>query len=488
MSGKGFFQRGQDRPQKSLQDHLSGAPPHDLEAEKALIGSILLDPTIAPAACRALKPSQFYSPTYRKIYEAMKELVGGHMVVDISMLVARLKLKKETPEIFKDGAEQFFIDLIELVPAAVNWPWFVKRIIDTYRLRVVIYSATEVLQTAYDPDRDADTIVNASLDQLLHSAAKIRQETDLADVRQFSSTFADLEKRARFPEQHRPVASGWNDLDQMIGGWFGADLIVIGARPSMGKTACITQTAMHAAKLGDPVLFVSLEMPRVDVEGRVICQWAGVSHHMARQGKVSNIDLELMRQATQELEQTKILFDDRPDQTVQAIASGARICQQRLGGCAMIVVDYLQIVEPTDRRMMRDQQITAIAKGLKDLAKDLKVPVIAAAQIKRTDDKEKERRPRMSDLRESGGIEAAADVIILLHREEYYRPGDNTVRGKAEFIVAKQRMGPTGTVVLRWDGRLGQFHDRSYREPGDDSYLEEQGTFFEPEDASQVIT
>lgn len=472
---KGGWGRRDDGPRKPVD--INGVPPHDLEAERAFLGSIMLDPTIAPAASRALPPSHFYSPTHRDIFEAMKVMVSENMVIDVTMLVSRLRFTN----VLKDGALTL-TEMVEALPIAANWRWYVQRISGTYKLRTVIQHTMEVLKDAWDDTEPADTIVNRTVETLLSQAAKIRQQTDLADVQQFTETFNDLEQRARFPEKHKPISSGWKDLDKTIGGWFAPDLIVFAARPSMGKTAAIAQTAMYAASHGDPVLFVSLEMPRNDVEGRVICSASGISHHMARQGKISLTDLELMRQTAADLEKVKIFFDDRVDQTVAAIAAGARIAQQRLGSCAMIVVDYLQLVEPDDRRLLREQQVSNIAKDLKSLAKELKIPVIAAAQLNRGNDKEKDRRPRLSDLRESGGIEAHADVVILLHRDEYYHPGDNALRGKADFIVAKQRMGPVGSVQMRWDGRIGQFYDMSFRTgPGDDSH-EEQETMFDVSD------
>lgn len=472
-----FFHKREEDKRPSL--NLTNPPPSSMEAEKAFIGSILLDPTIAPAACREIESKHFYSPAHRTIFEAIKSVVADNMTVDPLVIIARIETTGGKSAINDEGV-YFFTALVETIPTAANWKWYASQIVDTYKLRQAIYHTTEVLRDLYCPlDRTPKEMVARSVDTMLRVAAQIRDKTQLDNVRQFADTFEDLEKRIKFPEQHRPVSTGWQDLNKTLGGWFDSDLIVIAARPSMGKTALAAQTAMASAETGTPTLFVSLEMPRNDIEGRIICSRSGVSHHLARQGKASNGDLEAMRTAARELELARIYFDDRSNQTVQAIASGAKIVEQRYGKCGLIIVDYLQIVEPEDRRMMREQQVTAIAKGLKDLAKELRIPVIALAQLKRSDEKDKDRKPRLSDLRESGGIEAAADVVILLHRDEYYHPGDNAVRGKADFIVAKQRMGPTGSVKMRWDGRAGLFYDLTHRwGPGDDEY-EDQVPLFE---------
>jgi replicative DNA helicase len=278
------------------------------------------------------------------------------------------------------------------------------------------------------------------------------------------------------------VETGFTDFDQLTGGLHNSELIILAARPSMGKTALAMNMAEHAAiQLQTPVLFISLEMSSIELADRMLCSLAKVNGHRLRNGTISAEDRARLVEKAAEISQAPLYVDDSPSRTVTEIAAAARRIRRREGRLGLIVIDYLQLIEPDNSKDPRQEQVARIARRLKGMARELEVPVLCLAQLNRQAEDSKDHRPRLSHLRESGAIEQDADVVMFVHREEYYHRGDeqNEYAGQAELIVSKQRNGPIGDVRLVWLREFTRFQDEvpdrlqefdDYNDPGYDEF------------------
>ena len=458
-------------------------PPHAMEAERSLLGSILLDPQVLNDVVEIVpSPESFYKESHGTIYKALVDTFDAHQSGDLVQLTETLRARGVLDRV---GGTGYLMELAEAVPSAASAPYYARLIADAARLRKLIDAAGEILHDAYT---GADGTPDGA-----------KRVIDLAEKRIFDIASEDINaepeslKELLHAEMQRideadgkpimGVPTGFPDLDQMTSGLQPEELIILAARPSMGKTAMCLNLAEQIAFGGltpweprrhakpVPVGIFSLEMSRGALVQRLLSARSGVDSAKLRNGMVNAEEYERLRQASAELAEAPMIIDDTPGMTVLTLRAKARRMKQRHGiGC--IVIDYLQLLSsPTAARESRQVEVSEISRSIKALARELKVPVICLAQLNRGAEQREGNRPRMSDLRESGSIEQDADVVALLHRESYYHRGDpawdpnspefdEDNRDKlnlAELIIAKQRNGPTGTVKLVWDSHVVRF-------------------------------
>lgn len=439
---------------------LQREPPFDLEAEMGVLGSILLIPEVCDDIA-SLKADDFYAEANQKIYHALREMYDGGEKIDITLLVSRLRTDGDYEKI---GGAPYLAKLSGAVPNAAHAVFYSEIVLEKAVLRKLIESSTDILRDAYDQAytgkelcAQAEQKVFAIMDgrggQSVHSISDVLHEA-----------MDRMEARLRGDYVDGGAETGLVGFDEMTGGLHNGELVILAARPSMGKTALAMNIAENCAiNQKAPVLFVSLEMSGIELADRMLCSLARVNSHRLRAGTVSSEDRDRLVNKANEISQAPLFVDDSPSRTVSEIAAAARRIKRREDGLGMIVIDYLQLIDPDNSRDPRQEQVAKIARRLKGLARELEVPLLCLSQLNRQAEEGKDHRPKLSHLRESGAIEQDADVVMFVHREEYYHRGDDKAQfaGQAEIIIAKQRNGPVGDVELTWEAEFTRFSDRA---------------------------
>lgn len=439
---------------------LQREPPFDLEAEMGVLGSILLIPEVCDDIA-SLKADDFYAEANQKIYHALREMYDGGEKIDITLLVSRLRTDGDYEKI---GGAPYLAKLSGAVPNAAHAVFYSEIVLEKAVLRKLIESSTDILRDAYDQAytgkelcAQAEQKVFAIMDgrggQSVHSISDVLHEA-----------MDRMEARLRGDYVDGGAETGLVGFDEMTGGLHNGELVILAARPSMGKTALAMNIAENCAiNQKAPVLFVSLEMSGIELADRMLCSLARVNSHRLRAGTVSSEDRDRLVNKANEISQAPLFVDDSPSRTVSEIAAAARRIKRREEGLGMIVIDYLQLIDPDNSRDPRQEQVAKIARRLKGLARELEVPLLCLSQLNRQAEEGKDHRPKLSHLRESGAIEQDADVVMFVHREEYYHRGDDKAQfaGQAEIIIAKQRNGPVGDVELTWEAEFTRFSDRA---------------------------
>jgi replicative DNA helicase len=456
---------GSDRPRRRAEGPqlLDRQPPCNLEAERAVLGSILLKPDVCDDVVLLVRADDFYDEAHQKLFAHMLALHEEGRRVDLTLLVDRLKTSGDLEAI---GGYAALAEIGNSVPTAANAQYYAGIVRDKSTYRALIHVGTEIVHDAYD-QADDSTLLLSQAEQKIFSILEHRglgQQADLKDV------LHDVMDRidARMKGEH--VAGGlethFADYDALTGGLHDSELIILAARPSMGKTALALNIAEHVArKASAPVLFVSLEMSRLELGDRLLCSFARVNGQRLRNGTISNEERRTLVEKAAELSQCPLFVDDTPTRTVTEIAAVARRLKRK-HGLRLVVIDYLQLIEPDNPKDQRQEQVARIARRLKHLARDLSLPVLCLAQLNRQAEMSRESKPRLSHLRESGAIEQDADVVMFVHREEYYATSEDEkarVAGEAELIVAKQRNGPIGEVKLTFLHKFARFEDATQR-------------------------
>ena len=435
-------------------------PPHSLDTEMAVLGSMLMDDEAVPVALEMLQASSFYRDAHRKVFEAMTGLFNSQKPVDLVTLSEELKATGKLEEV---GGADYLASLTSVVPTASNVQHYAKIVREKAMLRSLISAATQIVGRCYEDQDDADALLDRA-EQLLFEIANRSLGAQAEPLKgMLSRTMETIERLYQRKEMVTGLATGMHDLDVMTAGLQPADLIIVAGRPSMGKSSLATCIAEHVAVVErTPVAIFSLEMSKDQLAHRMLCALARVNVHNARTGFLAQADWKELPKAASKLDQAApILIDDSPSLSALELRAKARRLknQHRIG---LIIVDYLQMMRGSFRVENRQQEISEISRSLKALAKELNVPVIAVSQLSRGPEQREDRRPQLSDLRESGAIEQDADVVMLLFREEVYHPTDEN-RGKAELIVAKQRNGPVGSVQLAFLREFTRFENLSPR-------------------------
>ncbi|MCX5659322.1 MAG: replicative DNA helicase [Planctomycetota bacterium] len=429
-------------------------PPHALEAECALLGSMILDPQVIGDVVQILAGSDdFYKPSHAAIYQALVELYDQNQNVDMVHLVGRLK---DRGELEASGGLDYLLSLVESVPSAVSGPLYARLVKEKSLLRKLIDSAGRILQRAYTSSDPVEEMLDSAEQEIFQLAESktTNEATDLNTLLQ--ETYAKLESHDG--RMVTGLETGFFELDEMTSGLQNGEVIIVAARPSMGKTALAVNMAEHiAVNTKQPVVIFSLEMSKLQLAQRLLCSRSTVDSQHLRRNMLSDDEWQKLQSAVGQLSEAPLFIDDTPGLSLLALRAKARRLAAR-HHIKLIVIDYLQLMSGP-RADSREQEVSGISRGIKALARELNVPVICLSQLNRGPEAREGHRPRMSDLRESGSIEQDADMVLMLHREDYYHRGeeghvdDNT----AELIISKQRNGPTGTVKLHFNSATTRF-------------------------------
>ena len=431
-------------------------PPQNLEAEESVLGSLMLDKDAIVKVADVLVAADFYKPAHAKIYEIILTLFEKREPIDILSVTAKLKADNTLNEI---GGGTYLSSLINSVPTASHISHYAKIVKEKKVLRDLISASSEITEHAYSPADDLENILDEIEQKIFSISQRSLPQKFIAIKEELHAAYERIEKLHRGEGLLRGLATGFPELDNLLSGLQRSDFIVIGARPSLGKTSLALDIARHAAlKNKEAVGFFSLEMSREQVVDRLIAAEAQVPLWKLRTGRLTDdTDFELIQSALDSLSQAPLFVDDTPSPNILQMRSMARRLQAE-HGLNLLVVDYLQLIQPRTGTDNMVQQITEISRGLKSLARELNIPVIAVSQLSRAVDQREVKVPRLSDLRESGAIEQDADVVLFIYRKDRDKmnvtPEEENL---AEIIIAKHRNGPLGTVRLRFDSEKVSF-------------------------------
>jgi replicative DNA helicase len=431
-------------------------PPHNRDAERSLLGSMLRDNLIINDIVPLVKADHFYIYGHQKIYEAITKLNDdGGKPADIVTVAEFLSQAKQMDEI---GGPGYLAELWDAAPSAAHFRQYAEIVRQKAIVRNLIHACTDLQAEAYDQGQPASELLDSAERRILEIAEMgITGDTiTLHDAIQEAWQRLD-QRKARGDHEYSGVPTGFIDLDTLTAGFQSSELIILAARPSVGKTAFALNIARYVVvEERLPVLFVSLEQARVELAERLLCCQAMVDSQRLRKGHIGEDEITKIMEAGDILGGSKLFIDDTPGQSMLRIAANARRLKKR-HDLRLVIIDYLQLIDPDDRRENRQEQVAGISRRLKFLARELKIPVMALAQVNRGLEDRQEKKPRLSDLRESGAIEQDADTVMMLHRPDYHEPGEK--EGMVEVIVAKQRNGPTGEVSLGYEKKYMRFHN-----------------------------
>jgi replicative DNA helicase len=422
--------------------------PANVEAERSILGAILLDNFSYHQAAEHLRPDDFSLDSHRRIYGRMQELMESSRPVDMITLIEELERHKELQAI---GDVGYVSGLLDGVPDRPSIEHYVRIVRDKALLRGLIHAANAAAARAAEQSDLAEDILNETEAAIFQLSEKRIGRGFLGIQEIVKESFGSVDALLERGQRITGLATHYADLDEMTSGFQRSDLVILAARPSMGKTALAINIAENAAIEEKKIVGVfSLEMSREALLLRLLCSQARVNSHKMRTGSLWRDDMQKVVHAMEQLAHAQIFVDDSPGISVSEMRAKARRLHQSQGGLDLIVVDYLQLMSGGGKRYEnRTQEVSAISRGLKALAKELNVPVLALSQLSRApESRGGDHRPQLADLRESGSIEQDADLVMFIFREEVYKPDDPDLQGRAELIIAKQRNGPTGKVKL----------------------------------------
>ena len=434
-------------------EYFQNIPPHDDAAEQAVLGCMFLDKEAVATALEILRADDFYRPDHQRVFEAAEELFSAGIPVD----VITIKNKLEEKQIFEQiGGLQFVVSISTAVASSVNVKHYAKIVEEKSLLRRLIKTASEVSQISYEGKEDVNFIMEKA-EKGIFDIMQNRRTEEFASIRDIAvSAFEKIEDVYHNKGKVTGVATGFADFDAKTAGLQKSDLILLAARPSMGKTAFALNIVQNAAIRGNvPTAIFSLEMSKEQLVNRMLCSEAMMDAQKMRTGELVDSDWPVLIEAMGPLSQAPIYIDDTPGVSPMDIRSKCRRLKMEKG-LGLIVIDYLQLMTGNGKNESRQQEISAISRSLKAIAREMDAPVIALSQLSRACEQRADHRPMLSDLRESGAIEQDADLVAFLYRDEYYFP-DSEKKNQAELIIAKQRNGPTGTVDLTWMGQYTRF-------------------------------
>ena len=437
---------------------LERLPPQNLEAETAVLGSMLLEEDALVTAMEFLEESVFYENSNRKIFTAMLSLYQNNVAVDLVTLTEELKRRNWLEEI---GGPTYLAGLTNVVPTAANVQHYCRIVKEKAVLRALLKVSTHIVQDCYEhPTDEADLLLDRAEQRIFEIASK-KIRTDAISVKELiKSSIETIDKLYQDKGHLTGLPTGFQDLDQLLAGLQPADFIVVAGRPAMGKSSFALGIAENVALNHKvPVAIFSLEMSKEHLVQRMLCSHARINAHKVRSGTLSSSDWPKLTQAAGKLSEAPIFIDDQGMLSVLELRAKARRLKAH-HGIGLIILDYLQLMEESSRWENRQQEVTLISRNIKALARELNIPVIAASQLSRAPEQRDTFRPRLSDLRDSGSIEQDADVVLFLFREEYYKPSEEN-KGTAEVIIGKQRNGPTDIVRLTFIKEYTRFENRA---------------------------
>lgn len=434
--------------QEQMLEQMGIQPPVDLEAEQAVLGAALLDQTAYDAAADILQGGEFSDKGHARIFRAMRKLADAELPIDMVSLTSQLK---DSEELEKVGGVSYLARMAGAVPTVANASYYAERVLDMFLRRQAIDTAMGLLRNAGEEQDVKGFIAMAeyAVSKLSDQAVPVREFIGIKDA--LMQVWEEAEQRYNVRDTNRGITgieSGFTDLDKMTAGFQRNDLIIVAARPSVGKTAFALNIAQNVAvRAKESVAIFSLEMSAPQLVQRMICAEAQIDASRMRTGRFEEDDWEKMAIAMAGLSESDIHIDDTPGITVNEIRAKCRRLKKEKG-LGMIVIDYLQLIQGRGQRgVNRQEEVSQISRTLKQLARELEVPVIALSQLSRGVEQRQDKRPMMSDLRESGSIEQDADIVAFLYRDDYYNQ-DAEKKNIIEIIISKQRNGPVGTVEL----------------------------------------
>ena len=440
-------------------------PPHNIEAEQAVLGAIFLEPEAFSTAAERIGPSDFFRAGHQVIFEAMLELFEKGEPID---LVTVTTLLSDSNKLEIAGGVPYLTDLASSVPTAANIDYYSKIVEEKALLRRLIQTATEIVTESYNREDEVEELLDQAERNILAVSSR-KNATSFKPIKDvLIKVYDNIEKLHHAKDDVTGIPTGFRDLDRITSGFQKSDLIIIAARPSMGKTAFALNIAQNVAiNTDENVAIFSLEMGAEQLVQRMLCAEGNIDSQRLRTGKLEQEDWGKLTMAMGSLSHAGIFIDDSPGIRVSDIRSKCRRLKQE-HGLGMIIIDYLQLIQGSERlRENRQQEVSEISRSLKSLARELEVPVIALSQLSRSVEQRQDKRPMMSDLRESGSIEQDADIVGFLYREDYYdKDSDNQ---NIEIIISKQRNGPTGTVELAFVKEFNKFVDLEFRYDEEDA-------------------
>ncbi len=437
--------------------------PQHVEAEKAVLGSVLLLPEVFDEVTLILRPKDFYDDANARIFQHLLNLHDSSQQIDVMLLVEQMRSTGEYEAI---GGAAYIGELGDVVNTAAHAEYYARIVAEKAVLRSLILASTDILKDAYDPSADSRQMLSRA-EERVFGILEGRSQGEVKPIDDILHQSLDRID-ARMDNQHAfgGLETGFDDFDQITGGLHNSELIILAARPSMGKTALAMNIAEHVSHRSQvPVLFTSLEMSALELGDRLLCSAAEVNGNRLRNGTITQDERRKLVQKAAEISQAPFFIDDSPSRTMTEIAANARRLKRR-NGLGLVVIDYLQLIEPDNSRDPRQEQVAKIARRLKGLARELEVPVLCLAQLNRQVEATRDNKPQLSHLRESGAIEQDADVVMFVHRDEYYKTNEEDreqVRGEADLLIRKQRNGPTGDVKLAWLHEFTRFRNFSHK-------------------------
>lgn len=435
--------------------------PHSIEAEQSVIGSMIMDREAIVVASELITGEDFYNKQFGVVFEAMVELNEQGKPVDLVTLQDRLKEKDVPGEV---SSLEFIRDIITAVPTSANIKYYANIVAEKSILRKMIRINEEIENLCYSGKESMEYILETAEKRVFELSQK-RNTGEFVPIRQVvMNALSRIEAASKNTGRVTGIATGFLDLDYKTSGMQPADLVLIAARPSMGKTAFVLNIAQHVAfRLHQTVAIFSLEMSKEQLVNRMFSLESNVDAQNLRNGTLSDMEWEKLIESAGEIGKSNLIIDDTAGISISELRSKCRKFKSE-HDLKMIIIDYLQLMTGSGRSDSRQQEISEISRSLKQIARDLNVPVLALSQLSRAVEQRPDHRPMMSDLRESGAIEQDADVVMFIYRDDYYNK-DSEKKGIAEIIIGKQRNGPIGTVELVWLPEFTKFHNKE-REPG----------------------
>jgi len=424
---------------------LEKIPPQNLDAEQSVLGAMLIEKEAVDKTMEVLRPEDFYRDANGHVFQAIAGLYERREAVDLITLTEQLRQSGLLDQV---GGIAYVAGLANSVPTAANVEHYARIVKEKSLLRSLISASTKLAQMGYEAEEDVDSLLEKA-EQMIFDLTQRKVHSGFIPLKEIlDKTFEKIEELHRRKGGITGVPSGFGDMDKLTSGFQNSDLIIVAARPSMGKTALCLNIAQYAGirkKL--PVAIFSLEMSREQLVTRMLCAEAMVDQQKVRTGNLSDEDWQKIARVSGPLSEAPLYIDDSPGITSMEMRAKCRRLKSK-HGLSMVIIDYLQLMQGSRRTENRQQEISEISRSLKALAREIDIPVIALSQLSRAVEQRQEKKPMMSDLRESGSLEQDADIVMFIYRDEYYRPDETDKKGIAEIIVAKQRNGPTGSAEL----------------------------------------
>lgn len=432
-------------------------PPHNAEAERSVLGAAMLDKDVLSEILEEVMAEDFYSENHKEIFQAIWELYRENSPVDMLTVCEELKRRKALDMV---GGRAYIANLTAEVPSTANAAEYAKIVAEKATLRQMIKTSEDITEKGYEAKMDAAEILDYA-ESGIFSIAQRRQKNDYAKIQDvLLENLRIIDEASKNKDKIVGIPTGFKELDEKTSGLQRSDLVIVAARPAMGKTAFALNIAQQSAvKAGSSVIIFSLEMGKEQLGQRLLAMQARVEMQKLKQGDLDRTDWDRISMAANDLNGTKIVIDDTPGISLMEMRNKCRRLKAEQG-LDLVVVDYLQLMKFDGKADSRQQEISAISRNMKLLAREMDCPVIVLSQLSRAPEQRPDKRPILSDLRESGSIEQDADIVIFLYRDDYYNPETETP-GVCEINIAKHRSGPTGKIELTWVSRYTKFSDKA---------------------------